>query len=136
MIFSKMNIKTIAIALFALFILAACQETLEERCAREAKEFTTKQCPLQIDAYTIMDSMTFVPATHTIVYAYTLNGLLDDTTYLNRQNPRQLLLDEIKNSPNLKLYKEAGYSFRYTYTSTKNKGTKLFEATFHEKDYQ
>jgi ADP-ribose pyrophosphatase YjhB (NUDIX family) len=124
----------IAIAFIAL--LSACQETLEERCAREAITYTKKNCPLQIDAYTVMDSMMFDASSHTIVYAYTLNGQLDDTTFINKQMPKERLLKEVKNSTHLKLYKEAGYNFRYSYFSAKKKGTKLFEATFRENDYR
>lgn len=131
-----MKISKIALVIIGCCLLTACQESLEERCAREAREYTEKKCPMQIDKYTVMDSMSFVQSTHTIIYAYTLHDLLDDTIYLNKQNPRELLLKELKNSTSLKLYKEAGYSFCYTYRSAKNNGTKLFEATFHEKDYQ
>ena len=46
------------------------------------------------------------------------------------------MLKELRNSANLKDYKEAGYNFSYIYYSTKNKGTRLFEATFQKKDYQ
>jgi hypothetical protein len=60
---------------------------------------------------------------------------LDDSTVINQNQPRERLLQEVKNSTNLKLYKEAGYSFRYTYLSAKENGTKLFEATFQKADY-
>ena len=46
------------------------------------------------------------------------------------------LLKELKNSTSMKLYKEAGYHFRYVYYSTKNSGTKVFDTTFRQKDYQ
>ena len=82
-----------------------------------------------------MDSMTFDKATHTIAYIYTLSGVVDDTAVINQSQPRERLLQEVKNSTNMKLYKDAGFSFRYTYFSTKEKGTKLFEATFRKSDY-
>ena len=131
--------KNLPFYLFALLLLSvatACQETLEERCAREAATYTKKNCPMQIDAYTVMDSMMFDAASHTIIYAYTLSGPLDDTAFINKQKPKERLLQEVKNSTHLKLYKEAAYNFRYTYHSAKKKGTKLFEATFRENDYR
>lgn len=127
--------KHTALLLLAVFLLTACQESLEDRCAREAKEYTKKHCPLTVDQSIVMDSMTFDKATHTISYVYSLGGVLDNADMLSKNNPRQLLLGQLKNSTNLKLYKEAGYNFRYVYYSVKQKGTKLYEATFHESDY-
>ena len=37
--------KRIAFVVMAALMLAACQESLEERCEREAREFTEKKCP-------------------------------------------------------------------------------------------
>ena len=128
--------KKIIWSVMAVLLLAACQESLEDRCAREAREYTEKHCPTPVGKDVIMDSMTFDKATHTISYAYSLRGPIDDSAYVNGSNTRQLLQEQVKNSAHLRLYKEAGYSFRYVYYSTKNKGTKLFEASFHQKDYE
>ena len=121
--------------LLLLALTTACQESLEERCQREAREFTSKHCPTMVAELVRMDSMTFDKASHTICYSYTLSGAVDDAEVISRSNPRQLLLGQVKNSTNLKLYKEAGYNFRYVYYSTKKNGTKLFDATFHPVDY-
>ena len=86
--------------LFAtLLLLTACQETLEDRCARECKEYTQKKCPVLVTNGVTLDSMTF-------------------------------------NTAALKLYKDAGYSFRYVYHSSKEKGTRVLDTTFRKKDYQ
>jgi hypothetical protein len=82
-----------------------------------------------------MDSMTFDKVSHTFGYYYSLSGTLDDSTYIKQNNPRDMLLQQVKNSTNLKMYKDAGYSFRYVYMSTKSKDT-LFDVTFKQKDYQ
>ena len=134
---AKKNMKKTFLLLTTMMmvVLTSCQETLEERCEREAKTFTQKNCPLRVAPGIAMDSMTFDKATHTITYAYTLSGQLDDSAVVNGSNSRELLLQEVKNSTNMKLYKEAGYSFRYIYHSQKKKGTKLFEATFRKSDY-
>jgi ADP-ribose pyrophosphatase YjhB (NUDIX family) len=120
----------------SIMLLTACQESLEDRCAREAKEFTEKNCPRAVDKEIILDSMAFEKATHTISYLYTLTGTLDNPLKIDSTHFRELLLMEVKNSTNLKLYKDAGYSFRYAYYSKKENGTKLFEATFRESDYR
>ena len=117
-------------------LLTGCQETLEERAARESRDYTEKHCPAPIAYQVTMDSMTFDKATHTITYAYTLTGQLDDSAVVEGAHSRDLLLQEIKNSAHLRLYKEAGYSFRYVYHSGKKKGTQLLDATFHQSDYQ
>jgi hypothetical protein len=128
--------KKTALLLMSIVLLTACQETLEDRCEREAKEYTKKHCPTLIAEDMVMDSMTFDKVTKTIGYCYTVKGAIDDTAVINSNEPRKRLLEQVKNSPNLKLYKDAGYSFRYTYYSTKENGTKLFEATFRESDYK
>lgn len=122
------------VALSAL--LLSCQETLEERAAREARDYTAKHCPAPVEKGVLMDSMTFDQRTHTFSYCYTLDGVIDDTAYIARNNPRELLLQQVRNSTHLKLYKEAGYNFRYVYHSTKQRGKKLFEAVYRKSDYQ
>ena len=128
--------KTIILLAMAAVLLTACQETLEERCAREAKEYTEKHCPVAVAKEIIMDSMTFDKATHTLSYIYTVKGALDDAAVINNGQSRELLLQQVRNATNLKLYKEAGYSFRYIYYSAQKKGTRLFDTTFHDTDYR
>lgn len=117
-------------------LLASCQETLEERGAREARDYTEKHCPAPVAHEVTMDSMTFDKSTHTFSYCYSLGGVLDDTAYIRKNNPREMLLQQVKNSTNLKIYKDAGYNFRYVYTSKKLKGVTLFDDTFKPKDYE
>jgi hypothetical protein len=117
-------------------LLISCQETLEERGAREARDYTKKHCPAPVAQYVTMDSMLFDKESHSFGYYYTLSGPLDDSTYINRNNPREVLLLQVKNSTNLKIYKDADYNFRYVYHSTKLKGVTLFDETFGPKDYK
>lgn len=106
-------------------LMAACQESLEQRCAREAKEYTEKHCPAPIAKGVTVDSMSFDMATHTLTYSYTLNGVIDDPAVISRNNPREGMLQQLKNATAMKPYKDAGYNFRYIYYSTKDKGRKL-----------
>lgn len=117
-------------------LITSCQETLEQRCAREAKEYSEKHCPAPIAKGVTVDSMSFDVATHTLTYSYTLSGVVDDPAVIGRNNPREDMLQQLKNATAMKPYKDAGYIFRYIYYSSKDKGEKLFEATFHEKDYR
>ncbi len=117
-------------------IAVSCQESLEDRCMREAKEYTEKHCPTIVAKNIVMDSMTFDKASHTISYIYTLKAELDDSAVVNGSNSKGLLLEQVKNSANLRLYKEAGYSFRYVYHSEKKKDKTLMDVTFKKKDYE
>ena len=40
-------------------LLVACQESLEDRCAREAKEYTEKKCPTLVIKDVTLDSLRF-----------------------------------------------------------------------------
>ena len=128
--------KKLLIVIAGVLLMTACQETLEERCAREAKEYSKKNCPAPIAKGVTIDSMRFDESTHTLIYSYTLEGAIDDTAVIRHNNPRDQMLQQLKNATAMKPYKDAGYNFRYTYYSKKKKGEKLFEATFQEKDYR
>jgi len=127
--------RKIVIALLAVTALSGCQESMEERCAREARDYTQKNCPAEVTDGVTIDSLTFSKTTHTLTYYYTLEGLIDDAEQLKKHNLKGALLKELRNSATMKSYKEAGYNFRYVYYSTKKNGAKLFEATFRQKDY-
>ena len=126
--------KLCIIASFAI-ILAACQESLEDRCARESKEFTRKNCPSQIEKNIIIDSLTFERATHTLHYYYTLTGIADREGVMEEINGLQILKDNLKNSTAMKVYKENHYNFTYTYRSEKDPKKILVEVTLTDKDY-
>ncbi len=121
--------------LFSALLLCGCQESFEDRCAREAKEFTTRRCPAYINSTTRIDSMTFSKESLTVCYYYTLSGAADNAMAIEQMNPRQTLLNEVKNSTALKAARDHGYNIRYVYRSETNKDKVLFETTFTEKDY-
>ena len=122
------------IAILAL-ILSGCQESLEDRCERESKEYTAKQCPIRIDETTRLDSLTFERATHTIHYYYTLMGNADSEVVLQNIDAVGALKNELKNTTTMKVYKDNKYRFAYTYHSAKDPNKTLIEITFTDKDY-
>lgn len=128
--------KKIFYTMLAAALLTACQESLEDRCEREAKEYTAKKCPAPVGENTVIDSLVFERATHTMHYYYTLSGNADNPEAIIGETVRKALLDQIKNSTAVKAYKDNGYSFAYTYHSAKTKGKVLFSATITEKDYK
>ena len=126
------NLITFALA---AIVFAACQESLEEKAAQEAKMYTQKNCPAMIGENLRMDSLTFEISTRTLHYYYTLSGIADSVGLLDEETARGSLLNELKNTTSMMAYKEAGYRFAYTYHSQKNPKTILFDMVFSEKDY-
>ena len=116
-------------------ILTACQESLEDRCAREVKEYTSKNCPAKIDNNTTLDSLTFERETHTLHYYYKLTGFADQEGVLEKVDAVDALKKELKNTTSLRVYKENKYRFAYTYHSEKNPGKVMLEVVFTDKDY-
>lgn len=126
--------KLCKIVSFSLFLIA-CQESLEDRCAREAKEFTRKNCPSKIEKNINIDSLTFERETHTLHYYYTLTGNADREGVMEEINGLDILKENLKNSTAMKVYKENHYNFTYTYHSEKDPKKVLLEVTLTDKDY-
>ena len=121
-----------------LAMLTACQESLEERAARETAEYNRKFCPQRVDASTTLDSIVFDKATLTKRSYFTLEGVADDLAAAQANAPRirEALIADTKNSPNEKKFKEAGFSSYFVYWSASHKGQVLYETTITEADYQ
>jgi hypothetical protein len=116
-------------------LLAGCRESLEDRCAREAKEYTEKNCPTRMDKNIILDSMAFERDTHTLHYYYTLTGFADRDGVMEEVDARGALKEDLKNSTSLRVYKENKYRFAYTYRSEKDPKKIRLEVVFTDKDY-
>lgn len=125
--------KTIVYIVILFFGLASCQESLEERCQREVKEHTKKNCPAQVDKNTLQDSVCYEPATRTIHYYYTISGNVDNLRNLGKA--RQILIEQLRNTTAMKAYKEDGFNFAYTYRS-KSTSKILIEERLSEEDYK
>ena len=110
-------------AITLLFV--SCQESLEDRCAREAQEYTRKNCPVRMDNTTTLDSMTFERTTHTLHY-HCIAKKIDAVSILKK---------ELKNTTTLKLYKDNHYRFAYTFRSEKDPSNVLIDVVFTDKDY-
>lgn len=126
----------ILLIILSAFLLAACQETLEEKAEKEAKTFTRKKCPYPVHESIDMDSMTFDKKTHTFIYHYTLKGNLDNEQMMRPEQMRNELLNGVKNMTTAKVYMDEAYSFQYIYHSQRNPEKILFETLFTAEDYQ
>ena len=84
-----------------------------------------------------MDSMTYEPQTRTIHYYYSIYNEGDKKANVeaNKQLLQQILLNGIKTDTASKLYKEAGFNFRFTYCSGKNPKTILLDETYKKGQY-
>lgn len=109
---------------FAAFLcvlsLSSCHKNnLEERAAKEAQEYTRRECPRPVAENIMQDSMVYESDSRTIVYYYTLNGVLDNKTELQKHigEYNRELSQSIKSSAALRRYVEAGFRFRYIYRS-------------------
>ena len=116
-------------------LLASCQESLEDRCAREAQEYTRKNCPIPMDNNTTLDSLTFERDTHTLHYHYKLTGFADQDSIVKKIDAVNVLKKELKNTTTLKLYKDNHYRFAYTFRSEKDPEKILIDVVFTDKDY-
>jgi len=116
-------------------MLVSCHESLEQRAEREAKEFTRKNCPMQISEYITNDSMTFDKATRTIHYYYSMKGAAD-TTAIDKKAAEDELVKALKNTTSVRAYKKEKFNFAYTYYSTKNKGQVLIDVKITPKKYE
>ena len=119
--------KTIMLAAAAL-ALAACQESLEDRAAREAKEYTENEA-------IVTDSMTFDKQTLTLHYYLSVKGPADTTAIANSEI-KEDMIKALRGTTSVRPYKEAGYNFMYTFHSTKHPGKKLFEINITKNDYK
>ena len=124
------------IGLFIAFMittsLSSCQKSLEERAKEEARNFTERLCPTPVVNFSRTDSMTFDSSTKTFVNHCTLTDKMDKQELIN--DNKQKLHDEFKKaiteSTNLKIYKDAGFKFRYILRSESNPQKVLFDDTF------
>lgn len=135
-----MNIRNfISITTLFMFtvLISSCQESLEDRCKRECMEYTKTKCPVPIDQFTTLDSMVFNVDSRTIIYYFTLKSKADENIKnFTEENARNILLQELKNSTQTRLYKENDYSFRYIYRSQQSPQTIHLDILLKKEDYQ
>ncbi len=123
---------TFIILMLIITVLSACQESLEEKAARDAAEYTRKYCPTPVINYTRTDSVSFNKATHVYTYYCTFSDVMDNSEIIdkNRTEITRMLSTAIKESTNMKPYVQAGFHFRYICRSAKNPDVILLQVQF------
>ncbi len=122
----------ISILAFSALFLSSCQETMEERAAREAKNYTRKYCPTPFVNYVRTDSVTFDTRTRTYTYHCTFSGVLDDAEAIetHRSKIEDMLRSSVRGSTSMKPYVEAGFHFIYLCRSESNPKEILVKTVF------
>lgn len=132
--------KTIIPTLLAgLLLCYSCTRmSRDEQIAREAREYTQKQCPRYVDRSTRMDSTTYDITSRTFAYNYTVEGELDDPAIYTEKVKslfRDKILQEIRSSIQMKSYKDEGLTILYRYISASTGETRL-EYRFEKEEYR
>ncbi len=122
--------RVIFIYLLAL-LFSACHESLADRAEREAREYTERNCPTPVVNFTRTDSVGFDRRTNTYSYYCSFVDAFDDENIISK-NKRQIhdgLYEAISTNMGLKVYVEAGFSFKYIVRSDKNPSKILYKDT-------
>lgn len=116
----------------------SCHENLEERAARECKEFTERNCPQQLGNGLVYDSLTFEDDTHTLHHYYSIKGIADNAQAFNlhKEELRKMELEGIRQDVSTKNYKEAGYNVAVTIRSGSQPNKVYFHTIFTAKELQ
>jgi len=77
-----------------LLTIAACQEKLEDRAARDARETTAKRCPVRMSEDIVLERIDFDKATLTWKQSHLID--IDTTVVLVEPDVRRVLLQELK----------------------------------------
>ena len=98
-------------------LLVACQENFDQRLQREAREFTSNNCPQELEPDSRLDSITYDAVTRTLTSWYSLSP--DNETAVKDNAPllRRKLLDQLIADVNYKAVKDKSVIFRYVYRS-------------------
>ena len=124
----------------ALLLLTSCQESLEEKAAREAREVTESKCPMPIGDNMYLDSIVFdIPTlTQTQYFRFTGNSDNDSTVekIIKNNDLKSTLVQELKNTPSYKALINKGITFRYIYGSTADTKKTYIDITVTKEDYQ
>lgn len=131
----KIDNKWIAWSAFALvggLMMQSCHESLEERAARECKEYTERNCPQQLGNGVVYDSLTFEIPTQTVHHHYSVTGEADNAQAFaeHKDELRKAELEGLRRDISTQKYKEAGYNFAITIRSGRNPKVVYFHTVF------
>ena len=129
-------IKRMLIGLMAAAALVSCQESMEERAARDAHEITTKKCPMPIgnEGTVILERVEFDIPTQTWKEDLLLD-FVGDKSQIDLSEIKSVLISELKNTPSYKPYRDHGFKFHYVYCRMSAPKDTLINITLSKADY-
>ena len=128
--------KKILFFLLCTIMLSSCQEKMEERAERDARETTEKRCPMRLNEVgsIIMERIVFDKTTHTWRQEYLFD--LDADAQIEEGTAREALIKELKNTPSYKAYMDNGFNFQYIYFRMSNPKDTVINITLTPQDYR
>ena len=123
------NCKWLLGGFFFPIFLSSCQESLEDKAARQAKEYTERYCPTPVINYSRTDSVVFDKKRNLYIYYLSFCDMLDDSEIIeeNRDKITDMLTQSVRESTGLKNFIEAGFRFEYVCHSEKEPKKVLFK---------
>lgn len=105
-----------------LLTIFSCQESLEEKAERQAKEYTHKYCPTPVINSTNTDSISFDHKRKVYIYYLSLHDQLDNQEVIDSNHDLlcEMLTQSVRESTSLKGFLEAGFKFEYICRSAKD----------------
>ena len=125
------------LTLLAALVLVACNESLEDRAEREAREYTARYCPTPVMNNSRTDSVAFDKATKTYTYYCTLTGEYDSAEFIAKYGGElnSRLAQTIADDASIEKLKAAGFSFHFVIHSERAPEKVLYERTITAKEY-
>ncbi len=113
-------------------LLVSRTESLEDKAAREAKEYTRKYCPTPYVNDARTDSAAFDKTKKMYTYYISLRNKADNKKAIdaNKDKLHKIQKEALDNNPGLKKYKEEHFTFRFIYHSAKNPKEVLLDDIF------
>lgn len=131
--------KKVVLVLLGLVSMVSCfHESLDEKIARQTRDYTKRSCPKVMDKYTILDSMVYTIASKRMTYYYSLSGVMDNDSVFSSELLNIFhadLLSNLKNNMGLHELKNNDVSFSYQYYSSTKEGHRYMSFDFSPIDY-
>ncbi|GEM_PF-4665234 len=107
-----------------------------ESAGKEFVDRMNKGCPIIVDEFTQLDSLTIPKGSHIIRYHYTISGIDDENISLEeaQQRLKKVAIDNFKAAPDLKAMRDNSVIFDLVYFDKGRK--KIMEINIVPSDYK
>lgn len=117
------------VSFIVCIFMTSCQESMEDKAMRQAKEYTERYCPTPVVNYSRTDSVLFDRQRKVYIYHISFFDVLDDSNVVdeNKDMITDMLTQSVREAPGLKNFIEAGFRFEYVCHSAKEPKKVLFK---------